>query len=1237
MTTLPAFVWFSALPRLRRQLLSVLALMLSTGTVWAACSADYVGLATINEISDKDQFIEIKILSESIDQSVYGQWQLDFCSTDGKRNNPNIECSFDLSLSNADDSGAPWLVLDGNALGGAAIDLVGMDVRLKDANGATIDFLRVADGADDPTDNRQVADPACGAAELPYDTQLPGVGGQSGQFAKRLPDGTGDWSMNTGASGGKSTESTTNDGDATGPFIRVDSVSVFQGEIAEFTVSLNEAGSRDIILDYATRNNTAVAGTDYSAASGTVTIPAGDLSAQIAVSTLRSGSTESRRFFLDLRDARDGNGDSYGRLASQIGVGTILPEPLVTYRMEQSAWSGDPGEVLDTGGSDRDATALGGTTTGQTDPAIPGNPGTCRYGEFDGRNDQLRDADAGNYLNGLEAVTVMAWVYNTAQLAGNDRGIFFTDNPSSGGRDNRFGLRYDTDGFFGDQQNVIKASISSDDCSAGAECLQVETVGNVMVRNTWQHVAMTWERGKAIKVFVDGVEVGISATEGSGGQGSLARVQRLDIGLGAKGQRWQGRIDEFRIFGAALSADKIDQKRRLTFPCNIGPDHIRLTHPGTGLTCSPADITVTACADADCSSRFGDPVTVDFTSPSENWSPDPVTFTETTSVLLQYTTPGTVRLGAEANSPPASNPTRCFSGGTETCDMTFFDSGFIIDVPDHIAATAVGGTIAAVRKDDTSQRCVPGFSDVTRDVSFWSDYSDPDSGSASVTVDSQAIEKASPGTATTLAFDADGVANFDLAYPDVGRVELNARYEGSEGNGDAGLVLVGVTDFIARPDRFLLDVPGNPAATDGNGSVFRAAGEIFEIIVSAVNANGDRTPNFGRESSPESVRLESSLIAPAGGENPPITGDFGVFGEACDGTSADGGTACGEFSWPEVGIIALTPRLADASGYLGFEDVVGSRLDNVGRFIPARFELIVTEQGMLEPFCTVGGVDFAYTGQGLNWQSGFEPVVTADALNTAGAVTRNYTSGDFLKLGAANLDRTPAANDDTALDAQGSPFPVTTTLAGMSFSNLGSGRVQYRFSSADNLVFEKTVNSLVAPFNPDYSIELTRLEDADGVTASPQTPLELAPSFGFEIRYGRLSVDNAYGPETMDLIVPFEATYYTGSGFVVNEPDSCWAYATGTDVSLDDSGLSGGSTSVIARSDTLVAGRPRAGSELILSAPGEGNTGNVPLIFSVPVWLQGDYDEDGTLENPSALATFGVYRGHDRVIYWQER
>ena len=1226
----------SALFRFCLRGLGALGAVLYTGAAWAACSADYVGLATINEISDKEQFIEIKILSDAVEESTYNQWQLDFCSDITIGPDKGVQCSYDLQVSGANDSGAPWIIFDGDTSGFGEVSLAAMEVRLKDENGDTIDYVIVGSGAEDPSPGQQVADADCGQAELPYDTHLATVGGKSGQFARRTPDGTGDWSMQSGASGGKATEGTTNDGGADGPGITVDSVSVFQGETAQFTVTLGATAAVDLDIEYTTADDTAISGRDYSAENGVITIPAGENSVQIPVSTLTSGSVESRRFFLILSDPRDGDGDSFGRITNQIGTGTILPQPLVTYRMEQSTWSGAPGEVLDTSGNGRHATALNGADTGQTGSAIPGNPGTCRYGDFDGTNDQLRDTDAGDYLNGLGAVTVMAWVYNGAELAGNDRGIFFTDDTASG-RDNRFGLRYDTAGFFGNQQNVIKASISSDDCNASEECLQVETVGNVMVRDEWQHLAMTWERGKGIKVFVDGVEVAVSASEGTGGEGLLARVGRLDIGQGAKNQRWLGRIDEFRIFGAALSAEKIDQKRQLTFPCNIGPDHIRLTHPGNGLTCSPADITVTACADEDCSTLFSDPMTVDFTSPTENWLPDPVTFTETTNVLLQYTTAETVTLDARASSPPGANPARCFSAGLETCEMTFLDSGFIIDVPDHTSAETAGGTIAAVRKDDASQRCVPGFSDVTRDVALWSTYSDPNSGTESVVIDTQPVANASPGTVNTLEFNADGIADFDLTYPDAGRVGLSARYEGREENGDAGLVLIGATDFIARPDRFRLDIPGNPEATDASGDIFRTAGESFEITVSALNANGDLTPNFGQESSPESVRLESLLVAPSGGEDPPIGGGFGAFGQACDGTSGASGSACGEFNWPEVGIIALTPRLAGASGYLGFEDVVGARLDNVGRFIPARFDLMVTESGIVDPFCTVSTADFAYVGQSLNWQNGFEPIITVDALNTAGTVTRNYTSGDFLKLDAVDLTRAAGTNDSTAVDVQGNPFPITATLAGMTFSNLGAGQVQYIFSGADTLVFDKTTDSRVAPFTPDYSIELSGLEDSDGVTAAPQTPIELSPSFGFQMRYGRLNIDNAYGPETAHLVVPFRAVYYTGSEFTLNEPDSCWDYVTGTDVSLDDSGLSGGNTSVIAASDTLLLGEPPSGSELVLSAPGEGNTGDVGVTFAVPDWLQGDYDEDGTLDAPSALATFGVYRGHDRVIYWQEK
>ena len=58
-------------------------------------------------------------------------------------------------------------------------------------------------------------------------------------------------------------------------------------------------------------------------------------------------------------------------------------------------------------------------------------------------------------------------------------------------------------------------------------------------------------------------------------------------------------------------------------------------------------------------------------------------------------------------------------------------------------------------------------------------------------------------------------------------------------------------------------------------------------------------------------------------------------------------------------------------------------------------------------------------------------------------------------------------------------------------------------------------------------------------------------------------------------------------------------------------------------------------SNIELAAP-TPNTGSGVVTYDAPVWLEGDYDGNGSFENPSATATFGIYRGHDRVIYWRE-
>jgi formylglycine-generating enzyme required for sulfatase activity len=66
---------------------------------------------------------------------------------------------------------------------------------------------------------------------------------------------------------------------------------------AIFTVSLSETGALDLAVDFTTSNGTAVAGTDYVATNGTLTIPAGQMSGAITVVVNGSADNEAIKDF----------------------------------------------------------------------------------------------------------------------------------------------------------------------------------------------------------------------------------------------------------------------------------------------------------------------------------------------------------------------------------------------------------------------------------------------------------------------------------------------------------------------------------------------------------------------------------------------------------------------------------------------------------------------------------------------------------------------------------------------------------------------------------------------------------------------------------------------------------------------------------------------------------------------------------------------------------------------------
>ena len=116
--------------------------------------------------------------------------------------------------------------------------------------------------------------------------------------------------------------------------------------------------------------------------------------------------------------------------------------------------------------------------------------------------------------------------------------------------------------------------------------------------------------------------------------------------------------------------------------------------------------------------------------------------------------------------------------------------------------------------------------------------------------------------------------------------------------------------------------------------------------------------------------------------------------------------------------------------------------------------------------------------------------------------------------------------------------------------------------------------------------------------------------------------------------MPLRVEYYDGSRYRTNSNDSCSAWNS-SNASVIPLSL----TSVGVSSGTLIQGSSEYDGILLLaptSVAGSPDSGEADVSYTAPVWLQGDYDGNGSFENPQGTATFGVFRGHHRKIYQKE-
>lgn len=735
--------------------------------------------------------------------------------------------------------------------------------------------------------------------------------------------------------------------------------------------------------------------------------------------------------------------------------------------------------------------------------------------------------------------------------------------------------------------------------------------------------------------------------------------------------------------GDATNAHQIDNVRICALkssPVGTQIDHFEFEHSGQALTCNPETLIIRACANASCSQLFTDPVSATLTplkNGSNGWIADSqvsysgntatVNFSGGTAKLqLRNNLASAMRVGVSGSTPSTKplSTTLCRAGSgalsDAACTLSFADSGFLFNVLDTLANKPQQVVMTAVRKDNTSQLCVPSFQKQTKRITFWSDYNVPATNlfGSQIRIDKTAIATtAGAPTAMDLYFNELGETTLkDVSYPDAGQMRLNARHDGS---GDtAGLVMTGSDLFVSRPVGLCINAPQGACATrNASCSVFKRTGDSFSLNITAMAWQSDNdgdicvgngtTPNFVLSD----IALTSELVAPQGGIVAQVTPN--KYGHVAASNSLNSPTP----SLNEVGVfrIKATPPVATppegstvSTGYFGYTIPPASSVP-VGRFVPWDFNMV---SGIVTPAC--GG--FSYMSQP------FDVDATVVARNKEGGITKNYR--DAFARGTLSL---VAANNQDGVDRSNRLAPLAASWS----EGTGKATGQSRFMRLRELT-----PSLTAPEEPLPLLRLG-LRVVDGET--PETSFLAERNMNPAVTgicqngvnctakqllipkgtgdtmiayYGRLLTSTRQGAASAPLALPLQVQYFEGGLWRTNQQDVC------SQISLAGGGIvftDADQRYDAATGDLILKDGTRIRLGLGNVAPGGTQTGfdsgetrfhfappnqavRIPYEILLdkqplsPLWLA----DPATSDHLMGMAIFGRDRGNDRIIYRRE-
>jgi MSHA biogenesis protein MshQ len=452
------------------------------------------------------------------------------------------------------------------------------------------------------------------------------------------------------------------------------------------------------------------------------------------------------------------------------------------------------------------------------------------------------------------------------------------------------------------------------------------------------------------------------------------------------------------------------------------------------------------------------------------------------------------------------------------------------------------------------------------------------------------------------------------------------------------------------------------------------AGSAFAATVSARNAAGGTTPNFGREGAPETATLAWVRIQPTGNgaSNGSFSGSLGAF--------SSGSATATNLVWSEVGRGDLLARTANAGGYLGTGlRAFGSSAGTGARWCAAERSSCALPGGTTATvYYGENGSYTARTGQtgniscdnsvftdplfGVTKACWYAPT-SATSGSVGSFIPHRFTVVAPNSCGAFTYAGQPATATVTAQNAAGNTtvnfdgtaattptFAQAVTLSDINALGLGtlSGAAIAASAFSAGVATSQVSYAFTTKTTAPQSLVLRATNGGSGSSlissqghAEPTLPL----------RSGRLRLSNAFGRSAAALQLPVVTEYWGGTAWLLNSADNCTALA-GSSVALSNPrGSSGGASTATSSagalaisggngSITLAAPSP-AGSTLSLDvAVNLGSTAtdqschasHPATTGAARPWLRAQNGSCAATDDrdPAARASFGIYSPETR-------